>query len=78
MPTVFTDMIQNRAAVLAILFLATGALGIPLLWINRKFSSIERVFWAVVVTVCGSSGPPRTNRTVQVPSIARASPATST
>jgi hypothetical protein len=51
MPTVFTDMIQNRAAVLAILFLATGALGIPLLWINRKFSSIERVFWAVVVTV---------------------------
>jgi hypothetical protein len=44
-------MIQNRAAVLAVLFLATGALGIPLLWTNQKFSRNERVFWAIVVTI---------------------------
>ena len=50
-PTPFADMMQNRGAVLAVLFLATGALGIPLLWINRKFSDRERLVWAVVVTI---------------------------
>ena len=44
------DLLQNRGAVLALLFLVTGALGIPLLWINRKFSPIERIFWTIVVT----------------------------
>ena len=45
------EMVQSRAAVLAILFLVTGALGIPLLWMNQSFSTLERVFWAVVVTI---------------------------
>ena len=51
MPTTFEDLVQNRGAVLAMLFLATGALGIPLLWMNKKFSDRERMFWAVVVTI---------------------------
>ena len=42
--------IQNRLAVLALLFLVTGALGLPLLWINRRFSNAERFFWAALVT----------------------------
>ena len=46
-----SDMVQSRAAVLAILFLVTGALGIPLLWMNQKFSTLERVMWSVIVTL---------------------------
>ncbi len=49
--TPFSDLIQSRAAVLTILFLATGALGIPLLWANNKFSNGERIFWTIVVTI---------------------------
>ncbi len=45
------EMVQSRAAVLAILFLVTGALGIPLLWMNQSFSTVERIFWAIVVTI---------------------------
>lgn len=44
-------MIQSRGAVLAVLFLVMGALGIPLLWMNKAFSNAERWFWAVVVTI---------------------------
>lgn len=44
------DLLQNRGAVLAMLFVVTGALGIPLLWINRNFSPIERIVWTIVVT----------------------------
>ena len=43
------DLLQNRGAVLALLFLVTGALGIPLLWMNRNFSPLERSFWTIVV-----------------------------
>ncbi len=50
-PTLFADMIQNRGAVLAVLFLATGVLGIPLLWMNERFGKGERIFWSVVVTI---------------------------
>ena len=39
------------SVVLAVLFLVTGALGIPLLWVNQKFSNAERVFWTVVVLI---------------------------
>jgi hypothetical protein len=45
------DFLQNRGAVLAILFLVTGVLGLPLLWINRKFSNVERVLWSIIVTL---------------------------
>ena len=46
-----SEMVQSRAAVLAILFLVTGALGIPLLWMNQSFSNLERIVWTIVVTI---------------------------
>ena len=49
--TPFSDLIQSRGAVLTVLFLATGALGIPLLWANKKFSNGQRIFWTIVVTI---------------------------
>ena len=45
------ELLQSRSVVLAVLFLVTGALGIPLLWVNQKFSNAERVFWTVVVLI---------------------------
>ena len=44
-------LIQNKLAVLACLFLVTGFLGLPLLWMNRGFSTAERLLWAVVVII---------------------------
>ena len=46
-----TKVLQSRTAVLAILFFVTGALGIPLLWMNPKFSRIERIVWSIVVSL---------------------------
>ena len=46
-----SEMVQSRAAVLAILFLVTGALGIPLLWMNQSFSNLERIVWSIIVTI---------------------------
>lgn len=40
-------LVQSKLAVLAILFGVTGFLGLPLLWMNRRFSDGERVFWAI-------------------------------
>jgi hypothetical protein len=45
------SMLQSKWAVLAILFLGTGALGIPLLWTNKRFSTNERVIWAIAATL---------------------------
>ena len=52
-PVRFQDsaLAQNKLAVLAILFFVTGFLGLPLLWICKKFSNAERWIWAVVNTV---------------------------
>ena len=44
-------MMQGRAATLGILFLVTGALGIPLLWVSPHFSNRERWFWAIIVSL---------------------------
>ena len=44
-------LLHNRMAVFAMLFLVTGVLGIPLLWMNKNFSNSERIFWAIVVTI---------------------------
>ncbi|MGI9467653.1 MAG: hypothetical protein ACR2OA_11070 [Rubripirellula sp.] len=44
-------LIQSKLAVLACLFLVTGFLGLPLLWMNRRFSTAERFLWAIVVTI---------------------------
>ena len=46
-----SEMVQSRAAVLAMLFLVTGALGIPLLWMNQRFSNLERIVWSIIVTI---------------------------
>ena len=42
-------MLQSRWVVLGLLFGVTGAIGLPLLWYNRRFSPMERVFWSVAV-----------------------------
>lgn len=44
-------LLESRLAVLCILFFVTGALGLPLLWFSPRFSWLERLFWAVVVTI---------------------------
>ncbi len=43
--------IQNRGVVLAILFLVTGVLGLPLLWLCKTFTTFERIFWSVTVSL---------------------------
>lgn len=43
--------LDNKWAVLAVLFSVTGFLGLPLLWTNKDFSNPERYFWAIVVTI---------------------------
>jgi heme/copper-type cytochrome/quinol oxidase subunit 2 len=45
------ELAENRAAVFATLFLVTGCLGVPLLWISSRFSRLERIVWSVVVTL---------------------------
>lgn len=45
------QLVQNKAVVLGILFGVTGVLGIPLLWINKKFTFAERIVWSIVVTI---------------------------
>lgn len=44
-------LLHSRWAVLAMLFLVTGALGVPLLWMNPNFSKTERIFWAIIVSI---------------------------
>lgn len=46
-----SSRLQSRATVLLMLFVATGALGIPLLWVNKRFSQAERVFWTISVVL---------------------------
>ncbi len=43
--------LNSRFAVLCILFLVTGAIGIPLLWVNPNFSRTEQVFWTLIVSL---------------------------
>ena len=50
-PSTNQRLVQSRSAVFAMLFLVTGVLGIPLLWMNRNFSNNERIFWSIVVTI---------------------------
>ncbi|WP_068267017.1 hypothetical protein [Rubripirellula obstinata] len=45
------SLLQSKTAILAILFLGTGALGIPLLWTNQRFSNKERFLWAAIATL---------------------------
>jgi len=47
----FERVTHSRLAVLGVLFLMTGFLGLPLLWMNPRFSNMERWLWAVIVTI---------------------------
>ena len=46
-----TSLADNPWAMLAGLFLVTGALGIPLLWLGRAFSTPMKVLLSVLVTL---------------------------
>lgn len=46
-----SSVLASRWTVLCILFLATAALGIPLLWRSPAFSKNERIIWSVIVTL---------------------------
>ena len=45
------SLLDNRWIVLAGLFLVTGALGIPFLWIGRAFSTRMKILLSIVVTL---------------------------
>lgn len=44
-------LLNNKLALLGLLFFATAALGLPLLWKSPKFSRQERITWSIAVTV---------------------------
>jgi hypothetical protein len=44
-------LVQNKVAVLAVLFFVTGFLGLPLLWLSPRFSKVERWMWAILNTI---------------------------
>jgi cytochrome c biogenesis protein CcdA len=46
-----TSLADNPWAMLVGLFLVTGALGIPLLWLGRAFSTPVKVLLSVLVTL---------------------------
>lgn len=50
-----SEWIQKRWVVVLTLFGVTGFLGLPLLWMNRRFSEPERWVWAVlnILYTCG-------------------------
>jgi hypothetical protein len=45
------DMLDNPWVVLALLFLATGALGLPFLWRSKGFSPLAKVVVGVAVII---------------------------
>lgn len=49
--TTLREMIDNRVAVVALLFLVTGVLGIPILWMNCRFSLTSKIVLSIVTTV---------------------------
>jgi len=42
------QLVSNRKVILAMLFLVTGALGLPLLWLSPAFNATEKVIWSLV------------------------------
>lgn len=47
----YQQVLHSRLAILATLFCATGFLGLPLLWMNPHFTTLQRWGWAIVVTI---------------------------
>lgn len=48
-------LLRAKWLVLGILFLVTGFLGLPLLWLSPSFSRMEKWIWSVVNVVYTSS-----------------------
>ena len=46
-----SGILDNRKAIIAMLFGITGVLGLPLLWISPKFSANEKWIYSVAVTL---------------------------
>ncbi len=46
-----TTYMHKRWAVLLLLFGATAALGLPILWKSRGFSRVEKIVWTVFVSL---------------------------
>ncbi|MEZ6087216.1 MAG: hypothetical protein R3C05_04125 [Pirellulaceae bacterium] len=46
-----TDIAENRLMVLGTLFLVTGVLGLPFLWISSKFTRLQKISLSIVVTI---------------------------
>lgn len=44
-------LLDNRPAILALLFFVTGIFGLPLLWMSGSFSQTEKIVWSIVVTL---------------------------
>ena len=55
MSSVWQNTLQNRTAVLATLFLVTGALGLPLLWYSPVFSRFEKLLWTLMTLMYTSA-----------------------
>jgi hypothetical protein len=45
-----SGILENRKAIIVMLFGITGVLGLPLLWISPKFSANEKLIYSVAVT----------------------------
>lgn len=50
-PSKLARLLDSKLAMLAMLFLATAALGLPFLWRSRRFSRQEKVVWSIVVSI---------------------------
>jgi hypothetical protein len=46
--TEWERMISSRKFILMMLFLVTGALGLPLLWMSPALSPLEKILWSIV------------------------------
>lgn len=44
-------LLENRRAILVLLWAVTGCLGLPLLWISPKFTATEKFIYSVLVTI---------------------------
>lgn len=44
-------LLNNKLGLLGLLFFATAALGLPLIWKSPKFSRPEKIVWSIAVTI---------------------------
>ncbi len=44
-------LLDNKPALLGMLFFVTAALGLPLLWKSKKFTTAEKTTWSIIVSI---------------------------